>query len=39
MALEWIRKGKVVNHHVPYWVLKLQYRFDESGQHQHIPLV
>ena len=34
-TLEWIGKGKVVNHHqeVPYRVLERQYSYDEAGQH------
>lgn len=34
-TLEWIGKGKVINHHqeVPFRVLERQYSFDESGQH------
>ena len=34
-TLEWIGKGKVINHHqeVPFRVLDRQYSFDESGQH------
>ena len=34
-TLEWIGKGKVVNHHleVPYRVLERQYSFDENGRH------
>lgn len=34
-TLEWIGKGKVINHHqeVPFRVLDRRYSFDESGQH------
>ena len=34
-TLEWIGKGKVINHHqeVPFRVLERQYSFDENGQH------
>lgn len=34
-TLEWIGKGKVINHHqeVPFRVLDRQYSFDENGQH------
>ena len=34
-TLEWIRKAKVVNHHleVPYRVLERQYSYDENGRH------
>ena len=34
-TLEWIGKGKVINHHqdVPFRVLERKYSFDENGQH------